>query len=1033
MKQLSIAFACLFISISLSSQVTWTWLKGPSRMNGYGVYGTRGVSSASNFPGNRTGQATWKDNAGNIWIFGGSGYSRNDGFLLNDLWKYSPATDQWTWITGSQLSNDLGNFGIKGIASPSNSPRARTNAASWIDNDGNFWIYGGQAYAIVVNATPTITLNDLWKYTPSTGLWTWMGGQSSEYSVGQLNYPPVFGTAGVAGAGSSPGSRRQTSYWKDKAGDFWLFGGYGYNTSFTPFNDLWKYSVSTGLWTFVSGDATVNATGNYGTKGQPGLSTRPPSRISASGWCDSQNDFWIFGGFNYNDLWRYSTATGQWTWMKGDSSNPRAQYKSDAGGPVNLTPGPGKYSAAWQDENDQFWIYGRTNNINERYADVWKYDRIQNNWEWVSGDSVVVPNTAVYGVKNVPALTNRPGADLSPSVWLDADKQLNLRANNIIWKYQYSIRQWAWISGDTSVNNTVPAAEFSIVGTKGVSAPDNLPISRKFGATWKDKSGFLWMFGGYTAKSPTGYLNDLWRYDPARNEWAWMGGDTIRNSLGSAGMIGVPSVNALPSARQNAATWTDKEGNFWLFGGTQASDFWKFNPFTLEWTLIRSNVSTVYGTLGIPAPENTPGPRFEASYWTDTAGNLLLTGGKANQISQPLNEVWSYNIASGMWTWIGGNKNPQINGEGRTGAASWIDAAGKLWSFGGRGSGTSADYNTNQIRSSYNAPVASFFLEQNDRGLYGVKGVEGSATRPPARRDAIGWSDGAGNQYIFGGQFDTLTYIYLTPQYFNDIWKYNQITSRWTWIGGDSLRNQSGDYGKLGVPSASNKAGARSGSQSWSDPSTGRLWIFSGDGYPENGVTQLRDMLLISAGDAALPVRFGSFNALQQQGAIALTWTTLQEQNASRFIVERSADGTSYTAIGVVNAAGTTNSVSNYAFIDYSPLVNNNYYRLRQIDADNHFMYSEVKLVLIKSALNTVTVLQNPVQDQLKLQFNLGSTETVSIQLKATTGQQVLSKTASIATGNSKIAIDITGFRSGLYYLYIAGKSFNQTISIFKK
>jgi hypothetical protein len=278
-----------------------------------------------------------------------------------------------------------------------------------------------------------------------------------------------------------------------------------------------------------------------------------------------------------------------------------------------------------------------------------------------------------------------------------------------------------------------------------------------------------------------------------------------------------------------------------------------------------------------------------------------------------------------------------------------------------------------------------------------------------------------------------MTIVYLPPQYFNDIWRYNQVTSRWTWIAGDSLRNQSAEYGILGAPSLFNKSGGRSGFQSWSDPATGRLWIFGGEGYPENGVGQLRDMLLISAGDAALPVRFGSFNVREKENAVILDWTTLQEQNASAFVIERSSDGISYMSIGSVNATGNTMAVSKYSFTDYSPVNGNNFYRIRQIDADNRFLYSEVKRIVINYALNRVAVVQNPVQDQLRLQFNLVSGETLLVQLKNTTGQLVMSRNINSAAGRSIVDLDVASIRSGLYYLHVTGKNFTETISILKK
>lgn len=81
-------------------------------------------------------------------------------------------------------------------------------------------------------------LNDLWKYSPSTGEWTWVGGPNSACSRG------VYGTKGVAAASNWPGPRSAVNSRTDAQGDVWLFGGYQYddptNTRF-EMNDLWTY------------------------------------------------------------------------------------------------------------------------------------------------------------------------------------------------------------------------------------------------------------------------------------------------------------------------------------------------------------------------------------------------------------------------------------------------------------------------------------------------------------------------------------------------------------------------------------------------------------------------------------------------------------------------------------------------------------------------------------------------------------------------------------------------------------------------
>ena len=148
------------------------------------------------------------------------------------------------------------------------------------------------------------------------------------------NIPLQAGSYGIQGVPSpfnQPGARGYGSPgWTDEHGDFWLFGGYGYDAigAYGNLNVLWKYDVSTGEWTWMSGSSFVNAAGVYGTQTIPDPANYPRSRCeSSASWLDSQNNLWFFGGnylyaggyYDLNDLWRFNRSTNEWTWMKGSS------------------------------------------------------------------------------------------------------------------------------------------------------------------------------------------------------------------------------------------------------------------------------------------------------------------------------------------------------------------------------------------------------------------------------------------------------------------------------------------------------------------------------------------------------------------------------------------------------------------------------------------------------------------------------------------------------------------------------------------
>ena len=118
----------------------WTYIKGGSGP----IYGTKGIAATDNKPGGRNGAVSWTDNSGNLWLFGGYGLASNGVDELNDLWKYDPANNMWTWMKGDSISGVAGVYGTQGVASSANKPPARDGAVSWSDGLGNLWLLEGR-------------------------------------------------------------------------------------------------------------------------------------------------------------------------------------------------------------------------------------------------------------------------------------------------------------------------------------------------------------------------------------------------------------------------------------------------------------------------------------------------------------------------------------------------------------------------------------------------------------------------------------------------------------------------------------------------------------------------------------------------------------------------------------------------------------------------------------------------------------------------------------------------------------------------
>src|SRR5204863_4486017 len=119
--------------------------------------------------------------------------------------------------------------------------------------------------------------------------------------------------------------------------------------------------------------------------------------------------------------------------------------------------------------------------------------------------------------------------------------------------------------------------------------------------------------------------------------------------------------NLPPALTWGVATWTDLQGNLWLFGGEGLGDFadlWKYEISTNTWTWMKGpgtpNSPGSYGTQTVPALSNNPRSRMEiASSWTDSNGDLWCFGGSTT--GGYLNDLWRFNIGSNTWTWMKGS------------------------------------------------------------------------------------------------------------------------------------------------------------------------------------------------------------------------------------------------------------------------------------------------------------------------------------------------------------------------------------------
>ncbi len=221
---------------------------------------------------------------------------------MNDLWHYNVSTDEWRWISGGNIVDQVAVYGMSGSGAGSNTPGAREAAIPWRDLDDNLWLFGGLGYASTASAGKNTNfnlylilvgrINDLWQFKPSTREWTWVSGNDTIDAVGN------YGVKNVSSPLNYPGARFGATSWTDSSGDLWLFGGYGLGSTSTQgyLNDLWRFNPSTGEWTWVGGSNMIGQPGSYGQQGTGSTTNYSGTRFGAISWTNSLGHFWLFGG-----------------------------------------------------------------------------------------------------------------------------------------------------------------------------------------------------------------------------------------------------------------------------------------------------------------------------------------------------------------------------------------------------------------------------------------------------------------------------------------------------------------------------------------------------------------------------------------------------------------------------------------------------------------------------------------------------------------------------------------------------------------
>lgn len=173
-----------------------------------------------------------------------------------------------------------------------------------------------------------------------------------------------------------------------------------------------------------------------------------------------------------------------------------------------------------------------------------------------------------------------------------------------------------------------------------------------------------------------------------------------------------------------------------------------------------------------------------------------------------------------------------------------------------------------------------------------------------------------------------------------------------------------------------------------------------------------------------LPVELGRFDVAVNPHHHELSWTTFSELNNDHFMVERKGELGDWSPIGKVEGSGTVNTQQYYSFNDQQPLVGTNYYRLKQVDFDGAYEYSEIVFAFHQPTGNELIIIPNPTSDYIQMRGNLDLP--IAVSILNSSGQAIEKQ---IFNGNP---IDVSNLLNGVYYL-VLGEDRNITQRFIRK
>lgn len=169
-----------------------------------------------------------------------------------------------------------------------------------------------------------------------------------------------------------------------------------------------------------------------------------------------------------------------------------------------------------------------------------------------------------------------------------------------------------------------------------------------------------------------------------------------------------------------------------------------------------------------------------------------------------------------------------------------------------------------------------------------------------------------------------------------------------------------------------------------------------------------------------LPVELMDFEVSNVGRDILVSWKTMTEVNSDYFAIERSANTIDWETTATVKSAGSSSVVKHYSHIDEYPFTGTSYYRLKQVDFNGDYEYSEIRSVNFQTGSKSeLIVFPNPACETV----SISGEEAKNVSITDLSGKSIDLESRIISSTKSQLTLDLSSLSKGVYFVVSRGKT----------